>query len=44
LGNVLKINQALQGAAQNAGQSALMEKLMEELALITPVVKEQDEA
>lgn len=44
LGNVLKINQALQGAAQNAGQSALMEKLMEELALITPEVKEQDEA
>ena len=40
LGNVLKINQALQGAAKSAGQNALLEKLMDELSQITPDAEE----
>jgi len=44
LGNILKINQALQGAAKNAGQNALTEKLLAELAIIDPEEKEQNDA
>lgn len=44
LGNVLKINQALQGAAKQTGQNDLLEKLMEELAVISPDEEKNDES
>ena len=44
LGNVLKINQALQGAAKHAGEEDLLEKLMDELALISAEEEEKNES
>ncbi len=44
LGNVLKINQALQGAAKQTGQSDLLEKIMGELAVISMEEEKRDEA
>ena len=44
LGNVLKINQALQGAAKQTGQSDLLEKIMDELAVISMEEEKRDEA
>lgn len=42
LGNVLKINQALQGAAKQAGKDDLLEKLMDELALVSAEEEQKD--
>jgi len=44
LGNVLKINQALQGAAKHAGEDDLLEKLMDELAQISVEAEKKKES
>jgi len=44
LGNVLKINQALQGAAKHAGEDDLLEKLMDELAQISVEEEKKNES